>query len=444
MKSLTTFLLVIVSFSVFSQNKSQVIERYIKRHVENGKFNGNLLITKGDQVLYSKSFGFADRAHKIENCDSTKFLIGSITKTFTALAILILEEEEKLKLNDKLSKYFPDFQSANKITVAQLLTHTAGIGDYRMLQDWKADSQSEHTTPYTTISKMSNMALLSEPGERFRYSNVGYILLGLIIEKVSQLSFADFIQNKILNPLQLKNTGIIDNQTIIYGLAQGYSSNSKETIKAEYINYQQPFSSGNMYSTTQDLLKFTKAVINGKLISQERTKAIFETGQYYGYGWGIRNFNGIRAYGHHGGMNGFIGSITYIPEGNYFICLLTNDNNTPKVRITNDLVDIILGKVVPLPESTQLIELTKEVQQEVIGNYLVKPGDTLKVFEEGGKLYLQENGQTKHEMFPFDQNSFSFTLLEFNAIFEERKNDKAQVLKFKGRETILMAERIND
>ena len=208
-------------------------------------------------MFIKKSFGLSDKETGVENFDSTKFLIGSITKPFTALGILILEKEGKLKLNDKLSKYFPNFQSADIITIENLLTHTSGISDYKSLPDWKEDSQSDLTIPQTVITKMSTQPLLFLPGSKFRYSNVGYVLLGLIIEEESGQSFANFIQEKILSSLNLKNTGIINNTSDVPCLANGYTSNPRETIKAEYINYNQPFSSGNMYSTTYDLWLFT-------------------------------------------------------------------------------------------------------------------------------------------------------------------------------------------
>ena len=149
-------------------------------------------------------------------------------------------------------------------------------------------------------------------------------------------------------------------------------------------------------------------------MSAEKTIQIFESGEYYGYGWGIRDFESTKAYGHYGGMNGFVGAITYIPDGEYFICLLTNDDNTPKTRITNDLVSIILNKDIPLPDRTRLIDLSDKTKQQIVGNYRVKNGATLKVFEAKGKLSLQENGQAKHEMFPYKNSLLSDKNLRLN------------------------------
>lgn len=424
-----------------SHSMTEKFDEYLERHQSNKELNGNVLITKGDSVIFSKSYGYSNKEKQSKNKASTKFLIGSITKPFTALAVLLLEQDGKIDLDSKLSEYFPDFKSSDKITIKQLLNHTSGLADYKSIDDWYEDSQSDKTTPYTTIKKMNGKPLLFEPGTNFRYSNVGYILLGLIIEKVSGVSFSEFVEDRILSPLKLENTGIIENNSVVTNLAEGYTTTPRESIEAEYINYNQPFSSGNMYSTTEDLLKFTKAIMNSELIPAAKTKEIFESGKYYGYGWGIRIFDGIKAYGHYGGMNGFVGAITYIPNGDYFICILTNNDNTPKVRITNDLVSILFNKDVTLPVKTDLISISDDLKNQVIGKYKIKDNHFLSIFENEGKLYLQEGNNEKHEMFPYDKYKFSFGLLEFNVVFSDIANNKAQRLEFVGSKTILTAVR---
>lgn len=344
MKTTYIIFIFIIFISCKKDNNSELenkINNYILSHIENNKFNGNLFITKGDEIIFNKSYGYANREFNILNNDSTKFLIGSITKPFTAAAILILEKQNKLNLNDKLNKYFPDFPKADSVTIYQLLTHTSGITDYHSFPDWVENSKKD-LTPYFTIERIKEHPYIFSPGERFSYTNSGYILLGLIIEKITNKTFYEFINEEIINKLNLKNTGIINNTDIINNLANGYYSDYLETRKADYINYYQPFASGNMYSNVYDLWEFNKAIFNNKLFSKEKTKEIFENNNgQYGYGWGIRDFDGIKAYGHWGGMNGFIGAITYIPEDDYFICFLTNDDNTPKVKINKDLVNIL-------------------------------------------------------------------------------------------------------
>ena len=408
------------------------IDSLMLAYVANKKFNGNLLVMKGDSVLYTRSFGMADRAFDIENSATTKFLIGSITKPFTAMGILILVDKKRISLTDRLSDFFPNFPHAEKVSVKQLLMHTAGVKDYHANKNWVAAGQVD-ISPIETIKSLGENPYDFEPGTQFRYSNSGYILLGLIIEQVSGLSFEKFIQKEILNPLNLKHTGIADNETIVSNLAKGYISDLKTVKQAPYINYRQPFSSGNMYSTTSDLYSYTKAVMESRLIPKELTQEIFKVSDQYGYGWGIRFFDELKAYGHFGGMNGFVGSINYIPKDQYFICFLTNDDNTPKYAIVANLVDLIKGKSVELPIKKTLVDLNESMVKKTEGNYLIKPGDTLKVFEHEGNLYLQETGQLKHEMFPIGQAVFTFTLLEFNVIFKHLENKCYQALELKGK-----------
>lgn len=411
------------------------VDNYLKAHVANDRFSGNVLITKGDSIIFSKAYGQANKNFRIENSDSTRFLIGSITKPFTAYAILLLENEGKLALDDKLSSYFPKFPNADLVTIRQLLTHTSGIRDYHAFKDWKTASKTD-ITPQTTIETVMSNPYIFKPGDRYSYTNSGYILLGLIIEKVSGFSFDKYIQKAILEPLKMSNSGVMCNEKIVPNLAEGYTTNLRETLKAEHINYAQPFSSGNMYSTPADLWTFTKAVMHSTLLPKEKTSEIFSVSDIYGYGWGVRNYHDALAYGHYGAMNGFVGSMTYLPDSDYFICFLTNNDNTPEYTIAEDLVGLLLGKEIDRPDLISLIDLNDTVIDAVVGSYLVKPGDTLHVFESSHRLYIQESGQIRHELFPFAPFTFDLTLFEFHAHFSQPIEGKTEMLQYVGRSNV--------
>jgi len=417
-----------------STTMNDQVDEYILAHVSNKRFNGTVLLAHKDSILYHRSFGFANRETQHLNADSTIYLIGSVTKPFTAMAVLLLEQQGKLSLEEKLSTYFPSFPRAEEVTIAQLLTHTSGIPDYHQLPDWEAESQSDHITPEITVQNVAQLPYRFEPGSRFRYTNTGYILLGLIVEKASGQTFTDFMQTNLLDPLQLTHTGIITNGHQLPGLANGYSTTPKETVKAKPINYRQPFTSGNMYSTTTDLWKFARAVVDGKLLPPEKTAAIFQSGKgSYGFGWGIRNFENIVGYGHHGAMNGFVGSITYLPDSEHFICFLTNDNNTPRYTLNEDLVHLLLRKKIVLPELEKEWTVTAEALERVEGNYIIKPGDTLHVSKKEKRLFLRETGQREHELFPIGPDKFAFSLFEFHVEFSEEELGKTRHLKFTGK-----------
>lgn len=408
------------------------IETYIQAHVENKRFSGSLLVAKGDSIIFQKSYGFADHNLGLKNNKGTKYLIGSITKPFTAYAVLLLEKNGLLSINDKLSKFFPEYPNAENISIAQLLTHTAGIPDYHICPTWKKDGQKD-ITPAHTIETLKKLAPRFEPGARFEYSNSGYILLGLIIEQVSHKSFENYLQENIIAPLHLKNTGVVKNDVYIRNLAKGYRTSPRSRQPADYINYNQPFSSGNMYSTPEDLWKFTKAVMKSELLPREKTNDIFlKNSGKYGYGWGIRKNDNDIFYGHHGGMNGFVGSTSYFPADDYFICFLKNDENAPWYTLANDLVKMISGAAVSTPEKQILAQPSAKNINELIGKYLIKQGDTLSVFTSKNKLYMQETGQYRHQLFPIGNNKFVFTQLEFIAQFSPPEKHENQWLKFKG------------
>lgn len=405
----------------------QKIDSYLLAHRTNNRFNGQVLISRNGESIFKKSYGLADKASKTKIGHNTKFLIGSITKPFVAACILKLVQEEKFALNTKLSLFFSDFPKSDSVTIEQLLTHTSGISDYHDFDDWKKLSQTD-LQPIDVINRVKERPYRFSPGSSFRYSNTGYILLGLIIEKVTGDSFEAYLNKTIVKPLNLKNTGVITNKKTIKQLATGYTTTPSGSQKAEYINYNQPFTSGNMYSTANDLQLFCKAVMDFSLLGPELTRATLEDNSgNYGYGWGIRNFDGTKAFGHYGGMNGFWGSVTYIPERDLFICFLTNDDNTPKYTINRDLVAILNGDSVDLPEPVIFIEPILATLKKVEGDYLVKPGDTLHVYSRKNQLYIRETGQIEYKLFPTKSGSFQLTMHEYWAHFH--KNDSNEVIK---------------
>ncbi len=434
-----TFLLGFLIYSCKSEVKNESatelelkIDEYISAHVKNNRFNGTILISEQDSVIFKKSYGFANREKQELINDSTRFLIGSITKPFVVACILKLEEKNKLALSDKLSKYFPEFPNADDVTLEMLLTHTSGITDYHDFEDWKDLSKTE-IDPIDVISRVKERPYRFAPGTNFRYSNTGYIFLGLIIEQISHLSFEQYLEQNILTPLKLNQTGVINNNFTPKSFATGYTTTPSQTSKAEYINYNQPFTSGNMYSSAIDLQKFCLNVMDSSLFSAVKTKEIFENNNgYYGYGWGIRDFDGIRAYGHYGGMNGYWGSLTFIPDSKTVICFLTNDDNTPKYTITKDLVSILTQKPYSLPKPLEYIELDADSLSIFDGNYLVKPGDTFHVYHENERIFLKETGQISYELFPTKSGVFAFAMQENVIRFHENENREIDKLFLEG------------
>ncbi len=421
-----------------------LLDEYIEAMAANKRFNGSVLITKKDTIVFKKSLGLTSVEGNEGFTDSSIFLIGSITKTFTAAAILQLVEQNKLSLSDKLNHFFPDFPRSEEVTIQQLLTHYSGIRDYHEFENWKWESRRKSLVPKDVIETVKRDAFHYEPGERFYYTNTGYVFLGLIIEQVSGLSFAEYIDQQICKPLELTSTGVCVNEIGPQKLVKGYRTSPREKAVAEYINLNQPFSSGNMYSNLHDLRRFTKAVFSAELFSKELVQQLkFMNSGTYGFGWGIRAYDSLRLYGHLGAMNGFVGAVNYLPEQDLFIGFLTNDDNTPRSQLSNDLTTWALGKPITIPPKKKYRNFNPLERTQYVGDYLIKPGDSLSVFVEDELLFIKETGQEKHELFCFETHYFDTEKLEFDIEFSGEVNGVFDTLKFlKSNRSFLKAPRI--
>jgi CubicO group peptidase (beta-lactamase class C family) len=410
----------------------QKIDNYLLAHKANSRFNGSVYISEKGKPIFEEFYGFSKKAAKAKINSNTKFLIGSITKPFVAACILKLEQDGNFTRQTKLSAFFPDFPKADSVTIEHLLTHTSGISDYHDFDDWKTLSQTD-LQPIDVINRVKERPYRFSPGTNFRYCNTGYIFLGLIIEKITGESFEKHLTKSILEPLNLKNTGVVKNDKTIDQLALGYTTTPRGSSLAEYINYNQPFTSGNMYSTTADLEVFCSAIMDSSLLGPRLTRATFEENSgRYGFGWGIRNFNATKAFGHYGGMNGFWGSFTYFPERDLFICFLANDDNTPKYTINKDLVAILSGDSFQIPEPVVFIEPTLDYLRKFEGDYLVKENDTLHVYAKENQLIIRETGQIEYELFPTESGLFQFTMHEYWTRFHETDSNTVDKLIFEG------------
>ena len=215
-------------------------------------FCGSVLVAKDGKILLSKGYGFANYSDNIPNTSTTKFKLASVSKQFTAMAIMILEEKGKLSTNDKLTKYIPDYPNGDKITIHNLLTHTSGIPDFTSMPLF----DSIMTMPFTLdreIALFKNKPLDFEPGSKHQYSNSGYLLLSYIIEKVSGKSYGDFVKENIFVPLGMKNSGLYTNKEVLKKVANGYTDNAGKIENAQYVDMSIPSGAGALYSTVEDM-----------------------------------------------------------------------------------------------------------------------------------------------------------------------------------------------
>ena len=269
-KMFSLYLLAILVFvSTSWAQDASTYDRFVQYYVSSSHFMGTVLVTRDNEILFNKGFGSANLEWDIPNTPMTKFRLGSVTKQFTAAAILLLEERGKLKIDDPIKKYLPDTPEAwDKITVFNLLTHSSGIPNFTSFPEYRKEQLFSHT-PKEIVDIFRDKPLEFEPGEKMNYSNSGYILLGYLLENVSGEKYQDFVQKNIFDPLGMKDSGYDSNSAIMPRRAAGYSPGPAGLINADYVDMTIPFSAGALYSTTEDLLRWEQGLFGGKLLSKE-------------------------------------------------------------------------------------------------------------------------------------------------------------------------------
>ncbi|MDD7915441.1 serine hydrolase [Polaribacter ponticola] len=313
-------------------------------------FSGSVLVAKKGKIIFKEAYGESDRVNKISNTIETKYGIGSVTKQFTAMLIMQLVEEKSIKLQDTIGKYLPYLskEKASQITIHQLLSHTSGISHYNGLQPIGVSLKEFGNTNYTpkALAKLIDRTrLVSTPGTEYYYSSLGYDLLGVILEKVSGKSFAELLNEKIVNPLKLKNTGFGTNTYVSKELAKGYSyrevygwnwwvsEHGGKITEAPFRDQSTSYAAGGMHSTVKDLFIWSEAVKSHKLLSSELTRVMLTPNKHgHCYGW-VRNWDDIieknikvRLYGHGGALAGNSAFIAMYDDETTIIYLANRSN----------------------------------------------------------------------------------------------------------------------
>jgi CubicO group peptidase (beta-lactamase class C family) len=328
------------------EDLAPALAKHMASAAEKDNFSGSIVVTKNGQALLCEGYGFANREHEIRNTPQTKFRIGSVTKQFTAMAVMILQERGKLKVDDPVSKYLDDAPKAwDGITIHHLLSHTSGIPSYTGFPQMMSRTVRLQATVDEVIATFQDKPLEFSPGERFAYSNSGYHLLGKIIEKASGQDYETFLREAILQPLELKDTGYDQAATILPGRAAGYARTPKGLANAQYIDMSWPYAAGAIYSTVEDLARWDQALSAGKLVGPGSYQAMYTpVKQNYGYGWMIRDRSGRKEISHNGGIHGFSSSLVRYPDDKLCIVVLSNIIPAPTDRIAHELAAIVLGE----------------------------------------------------------------------------------------------------
>ncbi len=379
MKHLLCWVLICAGIAVFpvhaqTLDESTLIEKtldYLEKASAEGSFSGTVLIAKDGTPLLKKAYGLADRSFQVPNKIDTKFNLGSMNKMFTGVAILQLAEKGKVSLQDKIIRHVPDYPNreiAEKVSIHHLLTHTSGLGHY-WTDEFNRASKDRFKKVADYIPLFADQPLLFEPGTRYSYSNAGFMVLGLIIERVTGEDYFDYVREKIYKPAGMINTDAYETDRIIPNCATGYTTFGAEpgSVKNNlFMHVVKGGPAGGGYSTVEDLLSFSNALFGHKLLTPEFTQTVMtgkvdvDLNSRYAYGFRERFENGHRIVGHGGGFPGISSRLNMYTDLGYTVAILSNtDQGGQALKVF--IEELLVGKT----QYTKNIEFTDAVLEHL-------------------------------------------------------------------------------
>lgn len=423
----------LLTISTKAQDKTKKIDSLITAYHTHGMFNGAVLVYQYGRPVLVKGYGYRDMVKKLPLDSNTVLQIGSVTKTFTATMIMMLQEQGKLNVKDKLSKYFSDYPDGDKITIENLLTHTSGIYNYTEDTAFGRVGLFSHHSRKEMISLFKDKITGVEPGTTFSYSNSNYILLGYIIEDITHQSYYAALRAMIFEPLGMKNSGCNFVGLKNKNKATGYFSiddNNGDT--APMVDSSVSYAAGCVYTTVSDLNKWANAVHGNLLMNAEswkQAKTMFK--QNYGYGWMLGETNNKKSIGHNGGIHGFVANMFVMPDDASTIILMSNDMDNEQSQIRRNITSVLNDKTPDLPSFRQEIKPDVNALKKYVGEYVLAPGFNIAISVEDGKLYAQATGQKKLRLYAERNNLFFFKVVDAEINFLSNDNDVVDRLTLK-------------
>jgi CubicO group peptidase (beta-lactamase class C family) len=395
--------------------KNTLIDSLMTFCNENGMFNGTILVSENGTITYKNALGMADKDNSAPLTTDTHFYLASVSKQFTTMAVMILKEQGALTYEDKLSDFFPEFPAyAEDITLRHMMNHTSGIPDHYGLNAYKKGLTNDDV--FELLVQQEKLDF--NPGDRYSYSNGGYVLLSMIVEKVSGMPFHDFMNQHIFDPLQMSHTLVYDKSgPTVKNRAVGFNSMD---VKDDYEIFTT--GAGGMYSCIDDLFKWDQALYTEKLVSKETLNEAFspvilnngETSNY-GFGWGLNRSDGKLVVGHSGGMNGFRTFLRrYVDDGTAYVLLTNNGDGVAMGQINQGLDHILKGKEFNLPMIPIANKMKKMIQEEGVTKAIEK----IKVIlNENSDQVILEEGQLNaigYELLNSKKIDEALSIFEFN------------------------------
>ncbi|HEX6904063.1 MAG TPA: serine hydrolase [Thermoanaerobaculia bacterium] len=373
-----------------------------------------VLVVKDGQTVLRKGYGLANVELGVPVSPDMVFEIGSVTKQFTAAAILLLQERGQLRVEDDITKYLTDYPThGEKVTIEHLLTHTSGIPSYTGMPEWLPRVREDMSLD-TLIGLFKDKPFDFKPGAEWRYNNSGYILLGAIVEKVSGKSYERFVEEELFPKAGMKASRYGHQEEVIPRRATGYSRDASGLRNASYLSMTQPYAAGSLMSTVDDLVAWGRALSGGAVVSQASLQRMTAPAKLpsglstqYAYGLGIGQYAGRRIVEHGGGIFGYVSYLGGAPEAGLYVAILSNNDSAETGP--EELGMKILAKALGQPmEDLKTLDLDAARMDEYVGVYRFGPETTRTITRDGTKLFSQRSGGSKQEIRATGPDEFIF------------------------------------
>lgn len=411
-------ILAFLSSSAYSQTDK--IDDYVKAQMQTQKIPGlSIAVVRDGEVVKAKGYGLANVELNVPASAETVYQSGSTGKQFTATAVMMLVEEGKLALDDKINKYFLDSpESWNNITIRHLLTHTSGTTDYPKDFDFRRDY-----TEAELLKKAQSIPLAFAPGEKWSYSNLGYVTLGILVSKVAGKFYGDFLQERIFKPLGMSSARIINESDIVMNRAAGYRMPKGELKNQEWVSpAMNTTADGSLYLTVLDMAKWDAALYTEKLLKKSSFDQIWTPVKLnngltrpYGFGWAFADVRGHKIIEHGGAWQGFTSHIARYVDDKLTIIVMTNRAGANPGLIAHGIAELYNPDLAPAERKEAQVD--PKVFEDYVGEYEVAPGVLMNITRDADKLWVQATGQPKVQIFPESQTKFFLRVVDAQVTF---------------------------
>lgn len=413
MKPLCSLILILgISTIVFAQKLEKQFDQMLNEQYLPDEPGATAIVAINGKIVYHKAFGMANLELDVKMEPDMVLEIGSITKQFTAVSILMLMEQGKLDLDDDITKFIEDYPAhGHHISIHHLLTHTSGIKSYTSMESWAPVWRKDFEAK-ELIDFFKNEPMDFAPGEEWRYNNSAYFILGYIIEKASGQTYEAFVETNIFEPLEMQSSLYGSNSEIIKKRAYGYQENEKY-VNAEYLSLTQPYAAGSLMSTVGDLYLWNRAIRSNKLVKQESIELAFTNYELnngekinYGYGWGINEINGSQTVEHSGGIFGYVTNSIYLPSEDVFVAIFSNCDCNDPGQVSTKMAAIAIGK--PYLGQGDAIPVESDDLKKLVGVYDFDDNSSRIITLEDNQLYSLRTGSSKIKIYSTKKNTFSY------------------------------------